>query len=437
MRVSLIAIFLMALASITGAQDLGEFEEVTAGNFYGIGARQMSMGGTGIASSWDGAALFYNPAALARIHRIEFQLGMTHQKFSNETSQPSDRYDGFSSIKSSASTDLTKTRLGSINLTLPVPTYRGSLVVSFGAHRIMSFDRVAAYNVIDRNAIGQQVEDYASEFETGAIFLYSVGAGVDISPHLSLGLALNVYSGKDEFNYEFTIDDETNDYYYRFSNQITEDYIGASLKGGLLARPNANLDLGFTIESPLDYQVEFIYDFSEYDPDFDPPDYREVGSVEYDLQRPFIFGAGAAFRFSTFTLAADAEYVDWSQLSYNDNQAMEMFNDTLTDLYRDVFNLRVGAEYQIPSAGLALRAGLFSNPMAYHKAFVKDDRGGYSLGFGWLIDKVLMLETAFVHGDFKRRFRPDNASVVDNKNAAIAIAEDSFSRLFITMSYRY
>ena len=76
-------VFSIFFTGLSSAQDLGRYEEVTAGNFFGIGARQMAMGGTGIASSWDGAAMWYNPAALARIHRVEFQLGLNHQKFSN------------------------------------------------------------------------------------------------------------------------------------------------------------------------------------------------------------------------------------------------------------------------------------------------------------------------------------------------------------------
>lgn len=421
---ALAALFIL-LASAVGAQDLGPFEEVTAGNFFGMGARQMSMGGTGIASSWDGAALYYNPAALARIHRIEFQLGITHQKFSNETTQPSGRYTGFNSIKNTALADMTKTRLGSLNLTLPAPTYRGSLVVAFGVNRIASFDRTALYNVLDDSS-GYVIEDYGKEFETGGIYLYSIGAGVDISPRLSLGLAAHVYAGKDEFVYDYYFVDEALNESGENLKRIQEDYIGISLKGGLLARPNANLSIGLTIESPLDYQVEYSYqdDFTGY-------------YLEYDLSRPFIFGAGLAYRYSTFMLAADMEYVDWSQISYNDNPDMEIDNDILSTIYREVLNLRFGGEYQIPSAGLALRAGFFSNPLPYEDRYIEKDRKGYTFGFGWLIDKVLMLETAYVHGSFERRFTAENADYISNVSAGTASAKDSFSRLYVTMSYRY
>lgn len=418
MKRTLILVLSLCMAAVAMGQDLAEFEEMTAGNFFGLGARQMAMGGAGIASSMDGAAMFYNPAALARIYRIEFQLGLTHQKFTDESSQSAGRYDGFTSILNKADIDQTKTRLGSLNLTVPVPTYRGSLVVAFGANRIMSFDRAALFHVTDRNGGGELVDDYAKEFETGNIYLYTAAAGVDVSPNVSLGLALNVYSGKDKFVYDYTYLDESNDYSDAGSWEVTEDYIGASVKGGLLARPNADWAIGLTVESPMDWQVEWKWI---------EPGYTD--KVEYDLSRPFIFGAGLAFSPGRLTLTGDAEYADWSQMSYNDNAAMELISDSLGMLYHDVVNLRAGAEYQFPTQGLAVRAGIFSNPLPYDSRFIKDDQFGYSLGIGWLIDKVIMLEGAFVHGGYTRKYTGPNGFPIT--------AEDDYSRVYFTMSYRY
>lgn len=414
--VMLLLVFCMG-AAVT-AQDLGSFEEVTAGNLFGLGARQMAMGGAGIASSMDGAAMFYNPAALARIYRIEFQLGLTHQKFSNESSQRAGRYDGFTSLLNKADIDQTKTRFGSINLTVPVPTYRGSLVIAFGANRIMSFDRAALFHVMDRNGSDEVVDDYAKEFETGNIYLYTAAAGIDVSPNVSLGLALNVYSGKDKFVYDYTYLDESNDYTEAGSWEITEDYIGASLKGGMLARPNANMAVGLTVETPMDWQIEQTF-----------RDAVGADKAEYDLSRPFIFGAGVAFTPGRLTLTGDAEYADWSQMSYNDNPYMEIDNDSFSVIYRDVFNLRAGAEYQFPAQGLAVRAGIFRNPLPYDSKFIKDDQFGYSLGIGWLIDKVIMLEGAFVRGGYTR--------IYTGPNGFPTTAEDKYSRVYVTMSYRY
>lgn len=434
MRSLVILTCMLIAAAGVSAQDLGGLEEVTAGNFFGFGARQMSMGGAGIASSLDGAALYYNPAALARIHKIEIQLGLTHQKFHNKTTQPSNRYDGFTSILNSSQIDQTKTRFGSLNLTIPVPTYRGSLAVAFGINRIMSFDRAALYHVVDDSS-GLRLDDYAKEFETGGLYVYSGGAGFDISPNLSLGLGINIYSGKDEFEYYYSYTDEVTPYSESDRRRITEDYIGVSAKGGLLARPNEHLSFGLTIESPMDFQVKYTYSDSSGYTDF----------IKYDLTRPFVFGGGLAVRSGVFMATADAEYIDWSQLSYNDNPDEAALNDSLPLLYRDVLNLRGGVEYQFPRAGLALRAGVFMNPLPYRKEgivdtrmvkFIDKDRKGFSAGFGWLIDDVLMLEAAYVRGTYTRSYSPANAAYV-NQAASMATAEDTFNRVYVTMSYRY
>jgi long-subunit fatty acid transport protein len=425
MKTFLTAFTLMILTSISWTQDLGPFEEITAGNFFGIGAGQMAMGGAGIAATRDGAALYYNPAALARIHRIEFQVGLTHEKWTNTTSQPPDRYTGYTSTQNSASIHKTKTRFGSFNLALPVPTYRGSLTLAFGVHRFSSFDQADLFHVIDRNG-GLTIEDYSRKYDDGGIYLYSGGLGVDVSPSVSLGLALNIYAGKDRYNYYYYYIDDRDGSSDEQTIRIEEDYIGVSIKGGLLARPNSHIAFGLTIESPLDYQVGYTYidDYEQY-------------YIEYDLKRPFVFGAGFAVRFSTLALTGDAEYIDWGQLNYNDNRAMEYYNILMADLYRDVVNLRAGAEFNIASAGLSLRGGVFSNPLPYKEQYIQDDRIGYSFGLGWLIDGVLMLEGAYVNGTATRKYTAPNADFVDNSNTAIAFAEDEFERVYFTLSYRY
>jgi long-subunit fatty acid transport protein len=449
---SLSILLCVLIASVAiSAQDLGILEENTAGNFFGFGARQMSMGGAGIASSLDGAALYYNPAALARIHKIEIQFGLTHQKFRDKTTQPPNRYDGFTSILNSSQIDQTKTRFGSLNLTIPVPTYRGSLAVAFGINRIMSFDRSTLLHVVDQGSGGGGITDYAEEFETGGIYLYSGGAGFDISPNLSLGLSLNVYSGKDDYRYNYVYTDNAVQMINASgANRVTEDYIGVSAKGGLLARPNEHLSFGLTIESPMDFQVDYTFSNTS--------DYFE--HVKYDLTRPFIFGGGVAVRSGMFLAAADAEYIDWSQLSYNDNPDQSAYNDRLAQLYREVLNLRGGIEYQIPNAGLALRAGAFLNPLPYRKEgvvyskevsgtdtlfipqatkFIDKDRKGFSVGFGWLIDDVLMLEAAYVRGTFTHMYPETYVedAVPVNPASLMATAEDTFNRVYVTMSYRY
>ncbi|MCK5125024.1 MAG: hypothetical protein KAR42_02105 [candidate division Zixibacteria bacterium] len=432
MRVIALFLFLIVIPTISIAQDLGNLEETSVGNFFGISARQMAMGGTGIANSIDGAAIFYNPAALARIPRIEFQIGLTHQKFNNESSQLAGRYDPpaeFRSTLNSSSIDATKTRFNTLNLTVPIPTYRGSLVVGVGINRITSFDRVSFLHLIDRrisdNAL---IDDQVNEHETGRIFLYSGAVGIDLTPNLSIGGALNVFAGYDKLAYTYNWIDNTqhpDSSSGGFTNQFDDDYFGVGVKGGLLYRPNNRITFGLTIESPIYWEIQQGYIDGDY-----------IDVVEYDLIHPFKLGTGLSYSHKQLTLTADAEYVDWSQLEYTDNNDMEQYNDSLSNLYRDVLNLRGGIEYQFPKTGVALRAGIFSKPLPYHSKFIIDDEMGYSFGFGWLLDKVLLIEAAYVNGGLKRTYTSVNAefTVADNK---MAVAEDRYKRFYLTLSYRY
>ncbi|MGB2979704.1 MAG: hypothetical protein WBC77_00455, partial [Candidatus Zixiibacteriota bacterium] len=83
------AIFVVSSVCLIGStaysQGFGVVDEAAAGNFFVIGARALGMGGAHIAVASDATALVYNPAGLARITRIEFSGGLTHQRMSNET----------------------------------------------------------------------------------------------------------------------------------------------------------------------------------------------------------------------------------------------------------------------------------------------------------------------------------------------------------------
>ena len=167
-------------------------------------------------------------------------------------------------------------------------------------------------------------------------------------------LADGIYSGDDNFNYDYSWLDETigesGGEIFRFE----DSYIGAALKGGLLYRPNNDLSLGFSIESPLEWQVEqvFIDEFGD----------RDI--FDYDLQRPMTLGFGFSYRFDKLNIAGDIEYIDWSDLAYQDTPNMEIYNDSLSILYRQVVNLRFGAEYQFPDSGILLRFAIVEDVAA-------------------------------------------------------------------------
>jgi hypothetical protein len=102
----------------------------------GIGARAAGMGFAYGAVSEDGSSLFYNPAGLAQIRRIEVSGGLLHDSQSREVSfnTASDGFPGTGNSTQKA--DSRTTQISHLSVAYPFPTYRGSLVLGLAYQRV-------------------------------------------------------------------------------------------------------------------------------------------------------------------------------------------------------------------------------------------------------------------------------------------------------------
>jgi len=449
----LVLILLFSNTTIN-AQYIEQVQEITAGNFFGYGARQMAMGGTGI-MSFDGTALFYNPANLARIPRIEVNLGLSHQEYSDKsnvrdvrrivdysgifpTSQTySDRFAGFTPVSGSAEVSKSNTRLNTGILTIPYPTYRGSLVFGFGAARVANFDRVFRLSHSDSASPGNRIMALGDEYQSGGLTQWGGGFGMDLSPNIAFGLGVFLYTGKHEYNWEYRLD-SLPDLEYGQEDLIIDDYSGWNIKGSLSIQLSQFFALGLAVETPLTLNVD-----EEVTTTYTGDDNIYLDNVEYSVKRPFIFSGGLAFRYREATLEANADYTDWSQMEYGNNRNMEVYNNDIKQYYDKVLRYRFGGEYVIPSLSLSLRAGYFSDPLPIKEQYIDKDRKGYSLGFGILVDQVLTLDFAWVHGSYKRNSDFVYASTYDTNdelasNHNLIVDEDiSYDRIYLTSAYRF
>ena len=420
---ALILAFGILMSSPLSAGYLNSVNEVIAGNTAGIGAKQMAMGGAGMMAI-DGTALYYNPANLARVPRLECMLGLSYQKYKSdmETSALSSAtvYD----VKDSHAS----TRISSAIMTIPYPTYRGSLVFGIGVARTTDFDGISNFYFEEDNdgVITSTSEDVR---ETGGINQWSFGMGIDLSPRVAFGGSLSIYHGKDKFNLQSPL--YTGGALVSSYEQYLEyRYIGYGAKIGLAMQLSPHIGLGMAIESPVYYSVD--QDGSDIVDD----EVTFYPTYEYDLKKPFVFSAGAIGRFDYLTLMADIDYTDWSQMSYSDNFAMEMLNDELEDAYGEAVRFRIGAEYVVPNIDLALRGGFFNDPLPYKEtiSYNPDNRYGYSFGFGFLVDEVMMIDFAYVHGSFSDSYVLESGDFVNSINLNEDVTTD---RLFMTASYRF
>jgi long-subunit fatty acid transport protein len=400
------------------SQNLGVVDEATAGNFFGVGARAMGMGGAYTAIANDATALVYNPAGLARVKRIEFSGGLTHQRLSNKTGDLT--FVGLQSpgINFNDGRLQSNTRLSSANIVLPVPTYRGGLVFAFGVNRIKSFDKAMKFAFPKDGSSG-------IESESGGLYMWSFGGAVDISPNVSVGGAFNFFSGTDNYSwlYEGSYSDDTLSFKYKYDDTIKDRYTGFNLKLGIRVQPNKFLIVGGTIESPVTYTIN--EDWTQTT-DEDGNNYYDSGSPEYKISLPFSLGVGIALDFDNLLLAGDVNYADWTQMEYKRLADMAEANRMIQDSYTDVLRWHVGAEYLFPTIGTTLRVGYYQNPLPYKSQWIKKDRTYFTAGFGFLIDQVMTLDLAWVHGGW------------ETNDFNIDLAEKySTNQIFLTTTYHF
>jgi len=416
---------LILMTNPAQARYFSDIDEILAGNFAGYGARQMGMGGAGIMSI-DGTSLFYNPANLTRVPRIEVIAGFSYQKWQNDTKTDPVTRD----IVYETEGTKNDTRLNSVFITIPYPTYRGSFVIGLGVARTANFDRISNQyyaEMVDGATYSNPEEIY----ETGGLYQWGIGAGIDLSPRLSFGGTLLMYTGTHDLTLESNLF-RNNSLYDPWQQYLEYKYLGFGAKAGLSYQISRFIGMGITAELPVDFGIEqnattYIGDNEDY------------SFTEYDLDRPFILSAGLIGRFGAFTFMADADYVDWTQLKYSDNFLMELdYNNEFDEFYREVVRFRLGGEYVIPTWGLTLRAGYFNDPLPYIDDYIENDRYGFSTGFGLLIDQVMMLDVAFMRGSYTNQTRLVAAGAGTPFTDEFDFEQENvFSRVYATLAYRF
>ena len=363
------------------------FNESSADNFFGVGGHAVGMSEAVTASVLDGTALLYNPAGLVRVKRPEFYGALSHERVKCES-------DWLTPPSASVSDDFAKTRLNTLSLVVPVPTYRGSLVVAFGVSRVKSFDRTFTFS----SGTTDTFTEDALEQAMGGIHEWSAGAAIELSPRLAVGATAIYYHGSEDYTWQYEAQGDFSTLGY--DDEITSDYSGVGVRLGMIAEVNPYLSLGLSIDSPVRYGInqEYVLDSIQ-----NGVHYVVEDTYEYKLQHPFTFNAGAAFRLQTLTVEADIGYTDWSQLEYK-NEDYKRHNRDLQEYYSDAVQFRLGAEYVIPQYGVVLRGGFKHDPLPIAGTLlsnqIEKNRNSFSAGLGFLIDKIVMLDIAYARASY-------------------------------------
>jgi len=376
----------------------------------GSGARPFSMGNAYTSVSDDVYALLFNPAGLAQMRRKELSFGLHHAR--NELKN--------SYIGTSVDQAGSYTSLGHIAFTYPYPTYRGSLVFGFGIFRTGSSDLESLRNgyLSDIPATSQNVLT-----QSGNIYQYHIGVGVDVSPRISIGAGLVLWDESLDFTEQIVYEDPGSLAVY--TDDVSLDMDGVSFNLGLLIRLHEDVRVGFVFTSPtwLSYYGEGVtnyegtYYVGPYSGWTSDPYY---GLIDEDYTLPMQLRGGVSARLAYLLLSADVSYIDYSQTKKNGQRLIDDLSPGRPSVLEAVWNFYAGAELTVPDLPLRLRGGYSYMPLSLSTieeiVFIENDelvayvgdadivreRHRFSLGAGVLIDRVLAIDAAFAFGSFER-----------------------------------
>jgi len=423
------------LTTNSQAQESGTLTAITLdklGILYtpGTGARPLAMGGAYTAISDDAFALLYNPAGLAQVRRKELSLGFHYSK--NETNY---HFLGITTENSNTSSSI-----GHFSFIYPYPTYRGALVVGFGIFRATSSD-VESFKNGYLSDIRATVEN--RYIQSGNLYQYRIGVGVDISPNISVGGCLAIWDESIDFTDLVRYDDPGS--LAVWEDNVSMDLDGISLDFAMLFRASENIKAGFVVSSPTWLSLSgdgITYYDGEYaggggwttDPDY--------GVIDENYTLPMKLRGGVAFVVPFITLSADLTYCDYTQTKKNGRTIISEFSTSGRHTLKDVLTYHIGLEINPPSFPLRVRGGYAYMPSAvattdeitiieedFPTTYVDEinvvkERQIFSAGIGTIIDRTLAIDATVQFGSFE--FKTTNTN-----------QKKTTTEVLITASYRF
>ncbi len=373
------------------------------------GARSAGLAGACTAIGGDVHSLFYNPAGLARTRRIDAAIGFQHDKSSYQNIF----------YGNSNGADFSSTNLGHLAVAYPMPTYRGSVVAAFGIYRNYTSDLDLFYSGF--NSSTNTLDNYVLQ-QSGSVFSYNAGFGVDLSPGLSVGASFFVLDGNlkalTQYSYIFPgplVDGDLNKVF--IDDDVETDLDGYGGRLGVQFHPLQEWYFGLAVMTPIWVGIDGDGITEEIDYYQNAPDsaFEETGFISTDYRLPFQINAGISYSpFNALLVSLDIAYADWSQATIDKSQIkLSSQNGTPRapeSVLREIVNFNAGVEITIPNTPLRLRGGYayLPYPLKYlqadridnndiQKAVIKNERQLFSMGAGSLIGKVLTMDFAFVY----------------------------------------
>lgn len=367
--------FAVLLSTLCISQQSLAQEPISDGNIVS-GARALGMGGAQIAAVNDVTAVVHNPAALARLENIEIQMGLNMLKKGLKTNLQSPDSWG------SGSADENLTALGTFGIAYPLPTDRGSLVISLAYNRVKDFTGMFRNDFYDKYAFQTDIEDWdgfvtEENIEKGGLNVLSFAGAVDVSSNVSFGISFDVWTGNYKVEKRFLLNNfegadgvqDTGDEESWLDVIGGEDDISAwSFKPSVLYFTDS-FRFGAYIRMPMTFRINqnnyenyYTSNTGYFFPihESSMPDSSDYYGTSYKIKAPMQLGIGASFgQPGRQCLALDMVYDNWKEAEDED------FPYYFRDKYRPSLSWRIGAEQHIPLLNVIARVGYLNQPVNF------------------------------------------------------------------------
>lgn len=413
-RLAPLALALALAASAAQAQTAGTnflFSTIaeqsrTAFTIQGTGSRAVGLGGSFLALADDATAVSFNPAGLAQLLAPEFSV--VTESLSRQQS-----FRGFKSgLQELSDTSSRDNRYAPLffSATLPFRTASRTVVVTFAYQRVVDFN-FAAERSLDLRASGlgatRRVTNAVNQ--DGAINVWSLGVGTELTPRLLLGASINLWRGEWDLSSRQSFSDSA----AFLDIQQKNAFRGVNVNAGALWR-SERLNVGLAYRSGFRAEYRIDGSFSALDDENRPVTFP-AQQGQLDLAWPDAIGLGLAWKpHDRLTLTADSVRTRWSSTVLRGSFVSKDASGPAVDLSLDGANffdylkasktpdtkdLRAGVEW-IAFLGdaliLPLRVGYFREPQPIVDRVTGQQRvlKGYTVGLG-LKFKALTLDLAF------------------------------------------
>lgn len=253
----------------------------------------------------------------------------------------------------------------------------------------------------------------------------ALGGAVEAVEGGMAGMSVNIVTGTYRFDRVFEEIDRQNQVTgdaapanfdaLTFTETLTTEIVGINARGGFTTELGLGVRAGLLVETPTAYSltddyrtvVETVFDDGRTESAGRGRNAPGSGTFDYSLRTPWRFGAGLVYEIAGLHVAADLEYLDWSQMRFRAEDEQNYFsevNRTIRTQFDPVWPRRLGVEYSLGSVGL--RAGFAVQPDPRTGVDGPDrSRRYWTGGLTYRLGSRVRFEVSYVREQFEDQFR--------------------------------